>query len=597
MKIRGKATRLAALLLSAAMLCALSVLPARAAGPVWDGKTIDVSWYNKTDKALYISTPAQLAGLAAIVNGIYNREIVNVIGDKSVIADTSVTDGDDGPSGQNKSTETYHYGADDFNGRTVCLTADLDMGGVYDTGTAAWSGPRFMPIGGQYLMEKNDSATKLSSSFCGVLDGQGHTVYNIYADRHCSNGNYGDGQSVGLVGRLGVHDNDPKEIRPVNPAVRNIAVTGYIYANRSVGGIVGKIGKTSLNNGDGSTGGIIENCANFATVANTDAKGCGGIVGAGWNGGVVRNCYNAGAVSTTYVCPTGGISGSNEIKLENCYSVGKISAVRDNYAMGIGTNNGGAPFKSAVLNCWYLDGSAPGGGYYSSGVSNNDGALTSEKMTSADFAKTLGEAFAPDLGGVNGGYPVLAWQKSVTRPLFSAYADVSVTAWYFEAVSYVMSKGLFDTSGGGAFAPEQPMTRAMLATALYRLAGAPETAPAGVFTDVDKNAAYAGAVGWAYDNGIVTGVGGTRFDPDGGITREQIAAMLYRYAAYEKVDTTASGDLNVFPDAAQISDFAKTPLAWAVGLKLINGTGAGTADPQGAATRAQVAQILFNYAS
>ena len=115
---------------------------------------------------------------------------------------------------------------------------------------------------------------------------------------------------------------------------------------------MGKIGK-SVN------GVTIENCANFASVNNTDAKGCGGIAGAGWNSGVIRNCYNAGAVSSTYTCPTGGISGSNEAVIENCYSVGTVTAAHDSYAMGIGTNNGGG---TDVDNCYWLSGWAAGGG-------------------------------------------------------------------------------------------------------------------------------------------------------------------------------------------------------------------------------------------
>jgi hypothetical protein len=334
-----------ALLLSLALLVSLTEgITAQAASTFggWDGKTIDVSWYNTTAKSFNISTPAQLMGLAAIVNGIYNTDITNVIGDASCIKDTTGK-GTEGGNGLNKSTVIYHYGADSFKGKTICLTADLDMGGAYDPATETWSGPNYMPIGGQYLMTPNDVTTKLSSSFCGTFDGQGHDVYNIYCSRRCTNGNFGDGQSVGLIGRFGVHDNDAETLRPTNPTVKNVAVTGYIYANRSVGGIVGKMGKTTYNSGDNSTGCIIENCANFATVANTDAKGCGGIVGAGWNGGVIRNCYNAGRVMSSYACPTGGISGSNEVKLENCYNVGTITAAKNSFAMAIGTNNGGAP--------------------------------------------------------------------------------------------------------------------------------------------------------------------------------------------------------------------------------------------------------------
>lgn len=404
---------------SVALIIALAVflLPAPAkAAAVWDGKTIDVSWYNAKDTTFDISTPSQLAGLAAIVNGLYNTDITDVIGDKSVIVDNKVTGAENG-GGLNMSTATYHYGADSFKGKTIRLTADLDMGGKYDAVTATWSGPNYMPIGGQYLMTPNDSTTKISSSFCGTFDGQGHTVYNIYCSRRCTTGSFGDGQAVGLIGRLGVHDNDPAELRPTNPAIRNVAVTGYIYANRSVGGIVGKIGKTTLASGDGSTGGIIQNCANFATVSNTDAKGCGGIVGAGWNGGIIENCYNAGRIMSTYTCPTGGISGSNEITLKNCYNVGIISAMKDSYAMGIGTNNGSATYKTAVLNCWYLEGSAPGGGYFNGGTPVNDGVLTAEKLKSADFAKTLGDAFAADTNGVNGGVSRFELAKRYQNPI------------------------------------------------------------------------------------------------------------------------------------------------------------------------------------
>ena len=584
------------IVLAAVLIFALLPIQAEAGeSNAWDGRTIDVSWYNTADTTFYISTPAQLMGLAAIVNGIYNENISNVIGERSAIADNKAGGISDG-GGNNLSTDAYHYGADSFKGKTVRLTADLDMGGKYNASTGLWSGPNYMPIGGQYLMTQDDSETKLSSSFCGVFDGQGHTVHNIYCSRRCTTGNYGDGQSVGLIGRLGVHDNDPADLRPVDPTVKNVAVTGYLYANRSVGGIVGKIGKTTHDSGDDSTGGIIENCANFATVSNTDAKGCGGIVGAGWNGGLVKNCYNAGRIMSTYTCPTSGISGSNEITLKNCYSVGTISAARDSYAMAIGTNNGGAPYEDVVFNCWYLDGSASGGGYFSGGEPTDDGALASDKMKSDDFVRTLGDAFAPDVYDVNGGYPVLAWQKGDTMPYFSSYSDVSVTAWYFDAVSAAMSKGFFDVTGVGKFGPEQPMTRAMLATALYRLAGAPAVSDADTFKDVPKNAVYADAVAWAYETGVVNGAATTTFEPEGTITREQTATMMHRYAMSTGVDAAASGDLCGFVDSDSVSSWAKEAVAWAADQGLITGMGDGTVAPQGTVTRAQMATILMRIA-
>lgn len=577
----------------------------------WDGKTIDVSWYSVSAKEFHISTPAQLAGLAAIVNGIYNAEITNVIGDKSVIVDNTGGMESSGSEGNNLSTSDYHYGADDFNGKTVYLDADLDMGGVYDAATDSWSGPNYMPIGGQYLMKKNDAFTKLSSSFCGTFDGQGHTVANIYCDRHCSTGNYGDGQSVALIGRLGVHDNDVTVKRPVDPAVRNVTVTGYIKANRSVGGIVGKIGKTDMT-AQGAVGAVVENCANFAYVENTDSKGCGGIVGSAWNAGIIRNCYNAGNINSTYLCPTAGIAGSNEIELENCYNVGNITAAKASYAMALGTNNGGAPYSYAVKNCYYLDGSASGG-YYSSGKTSNDGAMKASDMEKQSFAAKLGDAFVADTYGLNNGYPVLKCQaknaemnensQTTTPSTDRKWSDVAAGIWYESYVNYVTGKALFDSLGkacGGAenniFGPSEAMTRQMLVTALYRMAGSPEVEGVSGFTDVAASAVYVDAVLWANQNGIVNGVSASVFKPDGKITRQQIATMFMRYAYYVKADTSVADDLSDYKDAGVVADYALTGMKWCVGAKLITGTSADTLSPDGTATRAQVAAMVQRFA-
>ncbi len=580
---------------------------------VWDGKTIDVSWYSKSAKELHISTPAQLAGLAAIVNGIYNDDITNVIGDKSVITDNTDETENSGAGGNNKATSQYHYGSDSFSGKTVYLDADIDMGGVYNTSTGKWSGPNYMPIGGQYLMKENDSTTKLSASFNGTFDGQGHTVANIYCSRRCSNGNFGDGQSVGLIGRLGAHDNDESSLRPLNPTVKNVTVTGYIYANRSVGGVVGKIGKTDMTSA-GAVGGIIENCANFATVENTDAKGVGGIVGAAWNAGVIRNCYNAGNISTTYACPAGGIAGSNEVAIENCYNIGAVNAKNATYAMAIGTNNGGAPYGTVVKNCWYLESSALGGGYYSSGKTNDDGAMSAADMKSPAFLTKLGSAFTADTYGMNNGYPILKVQAenaessgsstdSQTNASAGGWNDVASGSWYEAYVDYVTENKLFDSYGkasgsadNNSFGPSQPMTRQMLVTALYRMAGSPQVSGTSVFTDVTASASYADAVLWANQNSIVNGVSASSFNPEGKITRQQIATMFMRYASYAKADTSVTADLTAFKDAGTVAGYASAGMEWCVGAKLITGTSADMLSPSGTATRAQVAAMVQRFA-
>ncbi len=380
---------------------------------VWDG-SVDVSWYNPTDTVFYLSTPAQLAGLAALVNG--------------------HLDVNHGPvTGEFTETDDYWTGIDDFKGKTIYLTADLNMGGVYDDSTDTWSGPNWTPVGGQYCTDVNDPDTLLSTTFNGTIDGQGHTLKNIYCNRYTPS-SYEYSRTVGgVVGRLGCHDNDDPSLWADNPTVRNVAVTGYIYARRSTGGIVGKIGKTNK-------GGIIENCANFATVKNTDSKGCGGIVGAGWNGGHIKNCYNAGNVSSTYNCPTGGISGSNEIDIYNCYSVGNIAANADRFAMGIGTNNGG---DQTVKNCYWLTGSAPGGGYYNGGSNVNVTEVTAEYMKSGEFLAALngdGRAFVADTQNINKGYPILRVQTVDTTTLTSITKGSDPTK-----LSYVAGQTFDDT--------------------------------------------------------------------------------------------------------------------------------------------------------
>jgi hypothetical protein len=350
---------------------------------VWDGVTIDVSWYDASRTSFSISTPEQLMGLAAIVNGIYNSSITRVAGEASVITDNIGSGGHSGAGGGDGATSSYyHYGADNFAGKTIYLTNDINMG----------NRPGFMPIGGQYLMNSGDTDSLIGASFCGTFDGGGHTVSAINCDRWA--GHYADGQSVGLIGRLGVHDSDA--VPGSSYTVRNVAVSGTIRGNRSVGGIVGKIGKTN-----GSA--LIENCANFASVTGTDAKGTGGIVGAGWNGGTIKNCYNAGNITNTYGA-VAGISGSNENNIINCYNIGNINA-GSNSSAAIASNNGGASYN----NCYWLTGTAAGGTYDNPELAA-DAERTSAFMKSKDFLDLLGSGFAEDTRKINNGYPVLTWQ-------------------------------------------------------------------------------------------------------------------------------------------------------------------------------------------
>ncbi len=184
-------------------------------------------------------------------------------------------------------------------------------------------------------------------------------------------------------------------------------------------------------------------------------------------------------------------------------------------------------------------------------------------------------------------------------PWVNPFKDVVEGQWYYEGVKFASQKGLFNGTAADTFSPNDPMTRGMLVTVLWRLDGKTAPKAAASFTDVDAKAYYAEAVAWASENGVVNGIGNNRFDPEGKVTREQIAAILYRYAEKKGIDVTKRADLSVFPDAAGVSSYARVALSWAVSHELINGLAEGGKSylaPQGNATRAQVATILARYA-
>lgn len=175
------------------------------------------------------------------------------------------------------------------------------------------------------------------------------------------------------------------------------------------------------------------------------------------------------------------------------------------------------------------------------------------------------------------------------------YTDVAEGKWYYGAVKYVSENGLMNGTSATAFAPDAGVTRGMLVTVLWRAEGEPAAAEPHGFEDVGAERYYAPAVAWAKENGIVTGVTDTVFAPDNNITREQIAAIFYRYAQYKADEVDARADLSVFEDAQEVSNYAKTPMSWANATGLITGMTATTLAPKGNATRAQIATILMRF--
>ena len=175
------------------------------------------------------------------------------------------------------------------------------------------------------------------------------------------------------------------------------------------------------------------------------------------------------------------------------------------------------------------------------------------------------------------------------------FPDVTEGDWFYDAVRYAYETGLMDGVGDSLFAPNSDTTRAQLVTILYRLEGEPEVSGTSGFTDVAADTWYTDAVAWAAANGIVNGVSETEFAPGKDITREQLATILFRYAEAKGYDVSARADLSAYPDADQIQSYAAESVAWAVAEGLIQGFEDNTLRPAGNATRAQIATILMRF--
>lgn len=179
----------------------------------------------------------------------------------------------------------------------------------------------------------------------------------------------------------------------------------------------------------------------------------------------------------------------------------------------------------------------------------------------------------------------------------SVYSDVDKEAWYAEGVHWASVNGVMNGVGGGLFDPNGSISRAMLVTMLWRLEQEPETEYDMSFDDVPEDAWYTGAVRWATANGIVDGYSPERFGPNDSVSREQLATILWRYAADQGVDTTAGEafNLGVFVDAEYIADWAWSAMSWAAGTGLMGSVGNERISPESEATRAQVATILMRF--
>lgn len=230
---------------------------------------------------------------------------------------------------------------------------------------------------------------------------------------------------------------------------------------------------------------------------------------------------------------------------------------------------------------------------YSGGVQVKqiEATETGEKTFYARWQKNV--LPPPPITPVTPGTPVTPARPAA--PVGLPFADVSGSDWFYNDVRYVYEKGIMDGTGIDRFSPNAPLTRAMIVTILYRMAGSPSVSGSSDFTDVAAGKWFAKAVAWAAANGIVNGYGSGLFGPNDPVTREQLAAILYRYAVYGGMTAvTLEENLGSFADTAQLSAYAIQAMNWAVGQGLINGSGSNLV-PKAQATRAQVAAIIHRY--
>lgn len=188
----------------------------------------------------------------------------------------------------------------------------------------------------------------------------------------------------------------------------------------------------------------------------------------------------------------------------------------------------------------------------------------------------------------------VSYVKATETPSETKFNDVSANDWFASAVDYVTGKGMMNGTADNTFSPKANTTRGMVVTVLYRLENQPSTSAAS-FTDVASGAYYANAVAWANANGIVSGYGSGKFGPNDKVTREQLAAILYRYAQYKKYDVSGANSLDGYTDVQSVSSYAVPTLQWANAAGVVTGKSGSKLDPKGYATRAEVAAMLMRF--
>lgn len=237
-------------------------------------------------------------------------------------------------------------------------------------------------------------------------------------------------------------------------------------------------------------------------------------------------------------------------------------------------------------------------------IKKNDKMTFKAKVTKSGYVAVwtykgdtyVGDEYTVKMGATDAKLYVEFMDKDDIRLTELPFRDVSKRDWYYDDVVYVYRKGYMDGMSSTRFGGELNTTRGQIVTILWRLTGEPRATKRNPFNDVSSSQYYYDAISWAYDAGVVDGFDAHTFKPDQNVTREQLAAILYRYAEYMNLSTSGSAYLAKYRDADKIANWAYDAMAWANYHGLINGTSATRIDPKGYATRAQIAAILHRFA-
>lgn len=408
-----------------------------------------------------------------------------------------------------------------------------------------------------------------------------------------------NGLLVKIVVSMSVDNNCPDDndktilLEGSNAQVRLLPVTGSSAATTQayVQGDTATVFLTSrqLRTATGAQSGVA------VTVDATDPA-VGTVVLAGRS---IANACDAGAAALQVKFRSGTVTldarALAALDLHKDVAVSLASGASLNAAQqrALGSQAAAATLANASVLVDGAAASCPAGSVRAAVAVNAADDLTAWSLADDGSISAVGGAY--DAGQQTYAFDVVNGVTAIARFPFT---DVVAGTWYYGAAAYAYNNGLFAGMTPTTFAPNATMTRAMLVSVLWRLAGAPAPKAPNTFVDVPDGAWYTDAVTWAAENGVVSGIGGSRFDPSGFVTREQTAEILYNYAHSKGYDVSARADLTAFPDAGSVSGWAEEALSWANAAGLINGTvrdGQTILDPQGSASRAQVAMILMNY--